>query len=326
MYHPRASMRTLRKILILGAGELGVAVAESLVRHHSFDPTTTSLSLTVRPEMIAVLNANTTSDRVRALTSLRNRTGNVIAYTGADLVVDSEASLAALFRNFSCVVHAGAMALPEGTQLKVTRAALAAGVDEYVPWQWGVNYDAIGKEGGLGLFSEQCEVRDLLRAQSRTKWFILSCGIFMSFLFEDFWGVVLRTAESDIRGVRALGGWDHLVTVTTVEDIARCNAELILRDVQQRDKAVYIAGDTMRYDEFADLVERVVGRSIERELWTTAFLIQESEKEPENKLWKYRVVFSEGVGLAWPKEETYNAMNHIEMENIEQYMRRMQMR
>lgn len=320
------NMTTTKKILILGAGELGGAIAEALYRHPSYDPDTISLAVAIRPETLAMFGTNSTSDRIQALTSLRFRTKHAVNYVATDLVADTESTLAQLFQHYTSVIHAGAMTLPAGTQLKVTRAALVAGVDEYVPWQWGVDYDVIGKEGGLGLFSEQCDVRDLLRSQTRTKWFILSCGMFMSFLFEDFWATVTRDDEGYINGVNALGGWDHLLTVTTVEDIARCNAELILVDTDRRDRPVYIAGETLRYDEFADMVEKVINQKIKRDLWTTDYLTAESTKDPENKLLQYRVVFSEGKGLAWPKDSTYNAEKGIEMEGVEQYMRRLQMR
>ncbi|KAK5941036.1 hypothetical protein PMZ80_006313 [Knufia obscura] len=315
-------MPSPRQILILGAGELGSAISTALLSHPAYDPSTTPLTLAIRPQTLSELDSEPASDRIKSLQAFSTKG---VHFTSGDLVADSEQTLADLFRQYACVIHAGAMTLPEGTQLKVTRAALAAGIDEYVPWQWGTNYDAIGKTGGLGLFVEQCEVRELLRSQSKTKWFIVSCGVFMSFLFEDFWGVVGRDEQTKISGVTALGGWNHKITATTVEDIARCNAELVLVDTHERDKAVYISGDTMRYDEFADLVARVVGHDLKREVWTTEWLKEQAEKEPENKLWKYRVVFSEDRGLAWEKKGTYNDVKEIEMEGIEAYMRRMGM-
>lgn len=312
-------MSSIRRILILGAGELGTAITDSLLSHAAYDASTTSLTFVVRPETLKTLDSELSSDRAKSLQAYRSKG---VLFTSADLVADSEQALADLFRQYTCVIHAGAMTLPDGTQLKVTRAALAAEVGDYVPWQWGVDYDIIGESGGGGLFAEQCNVRGLLRAQSRTKWFILSCGVFMSFLFEDFWGVVVRDEQGKISGVRALGGWDHRVTATTVEDIARCNAELVLADTQARNKAVYITGDTMRYDDFADLVEKVVERGVKREAWSTQWLQEQAAKKVEDKLRKYRVVFSEDRGLAWEKKGTYNDMKGIEMEGIEAYMRR----
>ena len=310
-----------RKILILGAGELGIAITDALLTHVAYDAASTAVTVAIRHSTLASLDTDSSS-RMDSLKAYRSRG---VAFSSTDLVADSERCISDLFRQHTCVIHAGAMTLPEGTQLKVTRAALAAGVEEYVPWQWGVDYDIIGRQGGLSLFSEQCDVRELLRSQSRTKWFIVSCGVFMSFLFEDFWGVIVRDSESKIIGVRALGGWDHLITATTVEDIARCNAELVLVDIDKRDKAVYIAGDTMRYDEFAEVIERVVGHEVTKELWSTEELSKKSKEEPGEKLFKYRLVFSEGRGLAWEKKGTFNGVKSIEMEGIEAYMRRLGM-
>lgn len=184
----------------------------------------------------------------------------------------------------------------------------------------------------MGLFAEQYEVRAHLRSQTTTTWLIVSCGVFMSFLFEESWGVVVRDdskpSESKdggkkISAVTALGGWDHWLTVTTARDIARCNAELVLRDTKTRG-VVFIAGDTMQYSDFAELVERVVGRKVRRECWTTEWLreqAEQAEQEEEKKLWKYRVVFSEGMGLSWKKEGTYNDMKGISMQGVENWMR-----
>lgn len=48
----------------------------------------------------------------------------------------------------------------------------------------------------------------------------------MSFLFEDFWGVVSKTPNGI--AVHALNSWDDLVAATTARDIGRCTAELVL--------------------------------------------------------------------------------------------------
>ncbi|KAJ9663833.1 hypothetical protein H2198_000593 [Neophaeococcomyces mojaviensis] len=318
-----------RHILILGAGELGTAIINALLNHPAYDATTTSITLVVRPETLASLPAVITvpvevdtGSKTAYLSSIRSRGVHLIS---ADLVADSLDTLTVLFEPYTTVIHAGAMSLPPGTQLKVTHAAIAAGVDEYVPWQWGVDYDLIGRSGGMGLFAEQNEVRGLLRSQTnekKTKWWIVSCGVFMSFLFEEFWGVVMRHSDGKVNGVRALGGWDHELTVTTAEDIARCNAELVLVDTDIRDRVVFIAGESMQYDQFADLVEQIVGRKLKRELWTTEWLRKQAEKDERNKLWKYRVVFSEGVGLSWAKEKAYNHVKGIEMEGVEGWMKR----
>jgi len=66
----------------------------------------------------------------------------------------------------------------------LARAVLDAGVRRYVPWQFGVDYDVIGRGSAQDLFDEQLDVRDALRSQSGTEWVIISTGMFTSFLFE----------------------------------------------------------------------------------------------------------------------------------------------
>ena len=89
-----------------------------------------------------------------------------------------------------------------------------------MPWQFGVDYDVLGKGSAQDLFNEQLEVRELLRAQRATEWIIISTGMFTSFLFEPAFGVVDLAKNT----VHALGSWDTQVTVTTPEDIGMLTA------------------------------------------------------------------------------------------------------
>ncbi|KAF2193727.1 NAD(P)-binding protein [Zopfia rhizophila CBS 207.26] len=127
-----------------------------------------------------------------------------------------------------------------GTQKKLTEAVLEAGKLRkekgkgriwYFPWQWGVNYDITKDSGGLmPLFGEQLEVRNTLRSQavsSNIKWTIVSTGMFMSFLFEPFWGMVVK--EGDEIVARALRSWEHKVTATDVSDIGKMLVEILAR-------------------------------------------------------------------------------------------------
>lgn len=125
-----------------------------------------------------------------------------------------------------------------GTQRKITEAALAARVSRYFPWQFGVDYDAIGHGSPQDLFDEQLDVRDMLRAQDDTEWVIVSTGMFTSFLFEPDFGVVDLAANT----VNALGSWDTEVTVTTPEDIGVLTAEIIQTRPRIANQVVYVAG------------------------------------------------------------------------------------
>jgi hypothetical protein len=95
-------------------------------------------------------------------------------------------------------------------------------------------------------------LRDMLRAQSRTHWVIVSTGMFRRFLFEPAFGVVdLKNAR-----VHALGSWDHRLTVTTPEDIGRLTIAILKHEPRVDDCVVFVAGDTVTYRVLADKMEK----------------------------------------------------------------------
>jgi hypothetical protein len=317
-----------KSILVIGAGELGVAIIDAILSHPMYSPSTTTLTLKIRPSSLT----NPSPEKAKQNTHLRSLG---VAIVPGDIESLTQSQLTSLLREggYTSVLHAGGMTLAPGTMLKLTHAVIDAKISYYVPWQHGVDYDVIGREGGQGMFSEQIDVRDLLRGQTTTDWVILSCGIFMSFLFEEFWGVVkkLPPAPGSADGgkdkiqVTALNSWDDLITTTTAADIGRCTAELAFSGDAPVNKPVYIAGDTLTYGEFANTIARVVepmGKEVVRQVWPLEFLRKESQKYPEDKLKRYRVVFSEGRGLSWEKEGTWSARMGIEMTGVEEWVRR----
>ena len=209
------------------------------------------------------------------------------------------------------------MSRPKGGQLHIARAVLAAKVAKYIPWQFGVDYDIIGRGSGQDLFDEQLDLRHLLRSQRATSWVIVSTGMFTSFLFEAWFGVVEGSTSSGIV-VRALGSWENGVSVTSPEDIGRVTARVVFEN-GIRDTVVYSAGDTVTYGRLADIVEHVVGKEVKREMWTLDYLRAQLKQDPENVVLKYRVVFAEGRGLSWKVEDTINHVWMMQLEDVKTY-------
>ncbi|KAF2468452.1 NAD(P)-binding protein [Lindgomyces ingoldianus] len=296
------------QFLLLGAGELGTA----FLPHLSSLPNT-HITIAIRtPSKYAHLSGPNTS-----LLSL-------------DISGPSE-DLAKTFANYSTVIICTGFGQPAGTITKLAKEILQAGLLRkeaglgklwFFPWQWGVDYDVTGDCGGLmPLFGEQLQVRKLLRsqaAQSHVTWTIVSTGIFMSFLFEPFWGVVGEEKAGAGFVVRALKSWEHKVTVTSVSDIGKTLARVVAGDVESEDRILYIAGDTVSYAELAGIVGRVTGKNVRREEWTTQHLEEELAKDPENLIKKYRVVFA-GEGVWWDKEITVNYKLGMPLTGVEMY-------
>ncbi|KAI4184683.1 MAG: hypothetical protein L6R41_004585 [Letrouitia leprolyta] len=311
-FHPSSSHVRMSSILILGAGELGLPIIQSLSSLLS------TLSLPDRPTLTVLLRPSTISSpsesKSKELAYIRTLGVNILA---ADLSASTVSELASHFKNYDIIISCTGFSGGAGTQMKLARAVLEAGVNHYYPWQFGVDYDIIGPDAAGGLFREQCQVRELLRAQEATKWTIVSTGMFTSFLFEPFFGVVGQAEEGVV--VRALGSWENQVTVTTPEDIGRIAAELVLRDT--RTGVVYTAGDTVSYHQVADLVEQRIGKEkVRKEVWNLDYLRDELEQDPENAIKKYRVVFAEGRGVSWKTEVAVNHVGSIRATDVRSFL------
>jgi hypothetical protein len=295
-------------ILVLGAGELGMAVVRTLVRRTA--PAAVPVTVLLRPATIQ----STDPVKQKDVAELRSLGVEIVP---GDLSEQSGAALAAIFRRFDTVISCTGFVGGPGVQLKLARAALDAGVKRYFPWQFGVDYEVIGRGSAQDLFDEQLDVRDLLRSQVQTEWVIVSTGMFTSFLFEPAFGVVDLARNT----VNALGGWDNAVTVTTAEDIGALTTEIVFSEPRIANQVVYIAGDTVTYRQLADAIDRLMGTEVLRSAWSVDELKRKLVQEPDDSLRKYRVVFAEGRGVAWDQQSTFNAQRGIEVSGLEEWMR-----
>jgi hypothetical protein len=297
----------LRDILVLGAGQLGMAVLRALAPR--IRAANEALAVLVAPQMV---DAPSEQDAA-SLAELRELGVKII---GFDLASDEKA-LSSVFRSYRTVVNCTGFVAGPGTQLTITRTVLAAAVKRYFPWQFGVDYDIVGRGSGQPVFDEQYEVRELLRSQKKTEWVIVSTGMFTSFLFEPAFDVV----NLDRRTVHGLGGWSNKVTVTTPADVGKLTTEILLAEPRIVDEVVYVAGDTISYGRLAEVVERVTGRQFEKSEWPLDKLRADLAAAPGDVMTRYRAAFALGDGMWWDKSTTYNERNGIETVDVEGYLR-----
>ncbi|MFJ7793734.1 aromatic alcohol reductase [Pseudomonas sp. NPDC096950] len=300
--HPNSGSRN---ILVLGAGELGMAVMRELSEQASGAKVTVLLRA----------SAIDTQDPSRLAQLSELQTLGIQTLAG-DIAKGTVSELAALFADFDTVISCVGFAAGPGTQTKLTQAAIESGVARYFPWQFGVDYDVIGFGSAQDTFDEQLHVRNLLRAQQRIEWVIVSTGMFTSFLFEPSFGVV-DLANST---VHALGDWHTQLTNTTPEDIGLLTAKIVFKQPRFANRIMYVAGDTITYGQLADVVESALARKITRVQWSVPMLRAELAKRPDDQLSKYRLVFAEGRGVAWDKAGTFNAQEKIDVVTLEQWV------
>lgn len=299
---------TSQNILVLGAGELGLPVLRNLARRAK-DVNGAKISVLLRESTVASKDQG----KKHVITEIRNLGIDIV--TG-DLVKSSIDELAAVFARYDTVIGCTGYAAGIDTPIKLARAALKAGIPRYFPWQFGADFDAIGRGSPQDIFDAQIDVRDLLRSQHQTEWVIISTGIFMSYLFEPDFGVVDLKNDA----VHALGSLDNTMTLTTPDDIGMLTAAIVFATPRIRNEIVYIAGDTVTYSEVADKLQAALGRPFSRSEWSEQYLMDKLARDPQDMMSKYRAVFAQGRGVAWSKEKTFNERHNIPVTNVDTWI------
>lgn len=295
---------TSQNILVLGAGELGLPVLRNLARRTK-GVDGAKISVLLRASAVE----SSAPGKQQDIAQIR---GLGIEIVVGDLVKSSIDELADVFAQYDTVIGCAGYAAGIDTPMKLARAALQARIPRYFPWQFGVDFDVIGRGSPQDIFDAQLDVRELLRSQHQTEWVIISTGMFMSYLFEPDFGVV--DLQND--AVHALGSLDTAVTLTTPDDIGALTAEIVFAQPRIRNEIVYLAGDTVTYGEVADKLQAALGRPFSRSEWTEQYLLDELARDPHNMMRKYRAAFAQGRGVAWDKRGTFNQRHAIPVTDV----------
>jgi len=282
-----------KSFLVIGTGEVGIAMLDSLYKYKATSTKPFTVGALVQPSSAS--NENAPHSKYAGL-----------AVEAVDLVSESIENLAGILRKYDTVICCSGFSIGAGMQVKITKAVLEAGVRRYVPWQFGADYDKIGRGSAQPVFDEQLDVRDLLRAQNKTHWIIVSTGMITSFLFREDFGVINLSEKV----IHALGNWQHSLTLTSCEDIGAVTVEVLFHQPEILDQVVFISGDTVTFQEIADKMEGLFKTGFERALWDRTYLEQKLNDDPDNIFHRYRLVFTH-PGVTWPMSETFNHRNNI---------------
>lgn len=300
--------KSVNTVLILGAGELGIQVIRAM-SYKAQQQGRVKISVLLRTEAV-----NAVSGARKARLDELMKLG--VTVVEGDLEKNDSSELSKIFASFDAVINCSGFVGGPGTQIKITQAVLNAGVERYFPWQFGVDYDVIGKGSGQQVWDEQLDVRHLLRGQNTTEWVIVSTGIFTSYLFEPGFGVV----DAQSKTIYGLGDWQYAITLTTPEDIGRLTATIFFQQPVFRNEIVYIAGDTLTYGELADLMQSYWKTEVKRELLVRKKLQDEVLRKPDDVGAKYRLAFARPDGVAWNKETTFNHLHGITTTTAAQWL------
>lgn len=301
-------VKTGEKVLVLGAGQLGTAVLTWLIP-----------AVTQRNGAVSVIVSPDSRDQQGNLKSDIHQkfTDAGAKFISVDVAASTIDALKNRFADFDTVINCMGFVAGAGTQIKITRAVLEAGVSRYFPWQFGVNYDVVGKGSGQPVWDEQYDVRTLLREQNTTEWVIVSTGMFTSFLFEPAFDVVNLSKKT----INALGSWETQVTVTSPADIGRLTTEIYLHQPRVANEVVFVAGETTSYGKLAETVERITKQTFAKNVLTLPALLAALDLHPDDQMLRYRAAFARGDGMWWPMSNTWNVQNNMPTQNIESWLK-----
>lgn len=301
-------VKTGEKVLVLGAGQLGAAVLTWLIP--AVNQRNGAVSVIVSPDS-RDQQGNLKSDVHQQLTDAGAK------FISVDVAASTIDALKNHFADFDTVINCMGFVAGAGTQIKITRAVLEAGVSRYFPWQFGVNYDVVGKGSGQPVWDEQYDVRTLLREQNTTEWVIVSTGMFTSFLFEPAFDVVNLSKKT----INALGSWETQVTVTSPADIGRLTTEIYLHQPRVANEVVFVAGETTSYGKLAETVERITKQTFAKNVLTLPALLDALHLHPDDQMLRYRAAFARGDGMWWPMSNTWNVQNNMPTQDIESWLK-----
>jgi len=296
-------------ILVVGAGELGMSILNALTSHPAHKDWSTTVLL--RPSTISSPEKRQHVDNIKSLD---------VSILPGDTATASENELASLFSPFHTVIIAMGIGSAAGN-IKIVKAALNAKVPRLFPWQFGFNYDKIGRGSPQPLWDAQMDIRDMIRGQQNvtTNWVIVSVGLFASVLFEPAFGII----DLGQKIVRGFGSWNREITVTTTKDVGRITAEVLFSENPTfKNEIVYAPGDTLSWQEIADTVQDlVVGKKFERTLVQKEDVDRILESNPEDQVAPWQGAFAVCDGLSWNKQTTYNHEHAIALMNVAEYAR-----
>ncbi|TVY89116.1 Isoflavone reductase-like protein, partial [Lachnellula willkommii] len=224
-------MAPIKNVIVIGAsGSIGTAIFNALVASAKF-----TVSVLTRPESTASYAPNTkvfTSDY-------------------------SEASLAAAFKGQDAVVSAlGAAGM--GEQLKIIDAAAAAGVQRYLPSEYGSNTQNAKATGLVPAFGFKVGVIERLRGLEAKglSWTAIETGPAFD------WGLQIGLVGFNINTHEALimDGGDRPFSATNLSQIGNAVVAVLSKPDETANQFLYIDSFTATQNQILAELERATGR------------------------------------------------------------------
>jgi len=298
-----ASSSPLRVILLGATGTVGVHIANGFLLPE-YAP---KVVLTIVSRQATAETAGPKKDLLDGFV----KQGAKIVH--ADISSATEADLIKLFSGQDVVVSAVA-----GSQLTAQARCIVpaqkAGVKWFVPSEFGVDHEIIGRGSVMAYFDDKIAHSEAIHEAGLDVMHV-NTGNFAEYVLSPFSGLDLANSTQT-----AQGGADVAFNTTPLAEVGRQVADAIVTG-RGRNQTIH-TGETITYAQLGDLVERITGKKLTRKVRTVAEAHAEIAANPQNTLARYGVIFGSGKGTSWPQSETYAVKNNLKVQTFEEFARK----
>ncbi|KAJ3004448.1 hypothetical protein HKX48_001225 [Thoreauomyces humboldtii] len=290
------------RVAIVGAtGNLGTAITNALLSHGD------KVQVTL---LLRALPADAPAAKQAGRTALLDQGARAI---DIDVQSASIEELATALRDTDVVLSTVGIELLKEGQLKLVEAAKIAGVKRFIPSEFGIDMDKVGRGGPVSVWDFKLDVQDAIKKAGLDYTFI-EVGIFAEYI-APFAGVDPAT-----KTLTAPGSFDARISLSPLGDVGRQTADLVVSG-RGRNETVFFGTVNYSWSEFHAALERSTG-----EKWTKAVKdkaeFETAAKADEND-WVARVglIYLAGKGTHFPHHDTYAHKHKIALGDFEEVLR-----
>ena len=289
-------------VLVVGAGRAATFICKALAEPR------------YRPHFTVSALARPTTDEKKLAVRTTLQTDYNVRLIEGDLAQPT-AELVPLLLGQHTVISTTSFLSPLEQQLSLLRACVGAGVQRFVPSDFGPEWAAFTDPSPLAPTKQSKMALQKTVEDSGLDWLNVICGFFYHLTIHPFAGVDLPHTA-----ITAPGSYDTRLTATDTEDVGRVLAEALLRNEHRQH--LRVAGSTFTWAELADVIDSECGVVLDRRLATTTEIDEKIAADGEGVLmFKFKYIQSRECGTWWEVESTHNHKYGMQLNGLREYVR-----
>ena len=297
-----SALLTPTAVLVVGAGRAAAFIFKALASPHYRSHFT--LSALVRP----------TTDEKKLTARATLQSDYHVRLIEGDLTLATP-DLASLLHGQHTVISTTSFLSPVEQQLSLLQACVAAGVQRFIPSDFGPDWAAFPDPNPISVTQQSKMTVQKAVEASGLDWLNVICGFFYHLTIHPFAGVDLTHLT-----ITAPRSFDSRLTATDTDDVGLVLAEALLRNEHRQH--IRMAGQTFTWQRLADVIDEEAGVKLERQVASIAEIDEKLAADGEGVLmWKFKFIQARECGTWWDEADTHNRRYGLQLKGLRKYVR-----